>query len=512
MGSPLQGTSRLKRLHLESLESRHLLAGDTISDLTDVAAQEKIDSLKSYFDSVMVSSHSGLVDLSLLTATSGVHLYNLQLAVDGVVSMYEATGDRAVLDKALFYISNVMESASVIEGGIHENDGYLDWEVLAGDQAAARRQGSPLNDLRIGSAMSRLARVIHEDDRLQDDLELQEFGDDLTLFVDEQIVFKWLDARSLRFWLEEFYDNNEIWVGRASHMVTICHDMSRILGDASNCAGIQYVLANQFHDLLVVQPDGSYLWDAWKPFGRGFEHLSPDTSHENLVPIMVTRLAVDDVVFDSDDIHHLNNTFTKRIWNGRTDWEANAGVEDSPWFHNYIDGRDDSYRDYTHPVGGTPGMNGFVYDGWIRLGEFEPAAQLAGESLLAFVQNVGSNVNAVRQRNGSVFGKIALAGHLARNLRFAAYVTRTDAENPVATGDLAPSFETVASYILPGDANRDGAVSFADFLVLSAHFGTSGTDSLGGQQGDFDGDAAVGFSDFLVLAANFGESLNDDRT
>ena len=67
-------------------------------------------------------------------------------------------------------------------------------------------------------------------------------------------------------------------------------------------------------------------------------------------------------------------------------------------------------------------------------------------------------------------------------------------EEVVATfGDDA---ETIA-----GDANMDGAVSFADFLILSANFGS--TDAAFAD-GDFDDDGTVSFTDFLILSANFG--------
>jgi len=54
-----------------------------------------------------------------------------------------------------------------------------------------------------------------------------------------------------------------------------------------------------------------------------------------------------------------------------------------------------------------------------------------------------------------------------------------------------------------GDANLDGQVDFADFLVLSVGFGESGSWS----DGDFDGDGELAFSDFLLLADNFGKDL-----
>lgn len=53
-----------------------------------------------------------------------------------------------------------------------------------------------------------------------------------------------------------------------------------------------------------------------------------------------------------------------------------------------------------------------------------------------------------------------------------------------------------------GDADLNGAVEFADFLVLSNNFGADGVLWSGG---DFDIDGKVAFSDFLVLSGNFGQ-------
>lgn len=58
---------------------------------------------------------------------------------------------------------------------------------------------------------------------------------------------------------------------------------------------------------------------------------------------------------------------------------------------------------------------------------------------------------------------------------------------------------------LAGDANADGQVSFADFLLLSANFGKA---EVTWEQGDFDGDGGVSFADFLILSKNFGRTAN----
>ncbi len=57
---------------------------------------------------------------------------------------------------------------------------------------------------------------------------------------------------------------------------------------------------------------------------------------------------------------------------------------------------------------------------------------------------------------------------------------------------------------LPGDADGNNAVEFADFLILSSNFGK--TDAVF-DDGDFDGSGDVAFADFLILSQNFGTTL-----
>lgn len=58
---------------------------------------------------------------------------------------------------------------------------------------------------------------------------------------------------------------------------------------------------------------------------------------------------------------------------------------------------------------------------------------------------------------------------------------------------------------VPGDFDLNGKVEFADFLTLSANFGS--VDAHYGL-GDADCSSDVAFADFLVLSANFGKSLS----
>jgi hypothetical protein len=58
--------------------------------------------------------------------------------------------------------------------------------------------------------------------------------------------------------------------------------------------------------------------------------------------------------------------------------------------------------------------------------------------------------------------------------------------------------------VLPGDADADNDVDFADFVALANHFGQAGVDR---SQGDFDGDSDVDLGDFAILANHFGQRI-----
>jgi len=77
----------------------------------------------------------------------------------------------------------------------------------------------------------------------------------------------------------------------------------------------------------------------------------------------------------------------------------------------------------------------------------------------------------------------------------------SEGEN-VATQDLSP-LRSWFSSILPGDADLNGTVNFADFQALQNNYGQTGR---GWQSGDFDADGVVGFADFQLLQNNYGQS------
>ena len=63
-----------------------------------------------------------------------------------------------------------------------------------------------------------------------------------------------------------------------------------------------------------------------------------------------------------------------------------------------------------------------------------------------------------------------------------------------------------SSPLLPGDADGDGKVDFADLVILARNYGkTSGVTWV---DGDFNNDGSVGFDDLVIVARNYGKSVS----
>jgi MYXO-CTERM domain-containing protein len=71
-------------------------------------------------------------------------------------------------------------------------------------------------------------------------------------------------------------------------------------------------------------------------------------------------------------------------------------------------------------------------------------------------------------------------------------------------GDNVLFLKALTQVALPGDANTDATVAFADYQILEANFATG--PGMTWSQGDFNGDGYVTFADYQQLEANFGHS------
>jgi len=379
--------------------------------------------------------------------------YNLQFAMDGLLSMFEATDNRDFIEKCLIYSEHMKSTSRVLADPRSQwDDGLRDWigihdykEVING-QTVIRDIPNELDEFQVGTAMARTAHLILQSSELSD---LHPRALAIANFVRDHIYYKWLDSRKRRNFTLNTHRSTGIWSDKQTHNARMAWFLGQIYGnngmlDYARAVVLQF--PQHINDTMTAtRNDGTLIWDIADVNGNGkidvleqdkHWHAAPDTTHRNREAKMVVEF-FDRGVFDRDLLDGFVATFVKRIWNGKNTWTSSPDRFNSIWFHNYIDGWDGLYRDYCF---GSPsqeddedgdgikcdidedddwyGMNGHIYDGWVMLGQFDSRVYEIGDALFRFILAYDNlNINAIRQRNGSVYGRCALAGDLARDLK-----------------------------------------------------------------------------------------------
>lgn len=148
-------------------------------------------------------------------------------------------------------------------------------------------------------------------------------------------------------------------------------------------------------------------------------------------------------------------------------------------------------------------------------GEFDwfPVAPALNETgTIAFAASLDDGGQGIFTGSDPVADKVVAAG----DELFGSAVTSIRFESGLdEKGDIAFSYTlangisgiAVADLRLPADANDDGIVSLADFLILRANFGSGANVTY--DDGDFNEDGSVSLADFLILRANFGSGSGD---
>lgn len=432
-----------------------------------------ISELKSYFDSQHVLY---IADWDQDIATGHLDsnkLYNMQLVGDGYLSMYEATGDITLIEKCLVWCETTIANARVY--GTAQNpytpqwpasykDGYPDWL----DPTLLDGTPSLLNDLQFGTFMSRCAALIKLTPSLNAVYGTRASA--VSQWAYTNLLIKYLVSRKqYTLWIQRpnaslnHYSDKQIHMARMGVYLWLCgHGTTPVFSDGKNILEMAQAMALKLKNLLEPPlPGGEILWESnlvpainGVPVA-GHYHPFPDTGHRERearlimdfveLPARFPSLAPTITAFDQDDIDGVALTFVNFIWNGIEHFQDPRGIPiggNTVFFSNYIDGSQENFRDRKfvsagHPHDGTyDGFNGFVYNyGWICFGRYNDDAQRAGEALLSFIQSTpNSKENAIRQRNGSQWGKMCLPAHLALNLANRAETN----EPPVAVLSVDP--------------------------------------------------------------------------
>ncbi len=379
------------------------------------------------FDNIWNQNKNSFITQSLSGDSNDV--YSLEFLVDGLTSMYEATGNTTYIDNALMIVENEISTARPV--GADNRTGWL----------RPNGQSSFVDESRGAEYFSRLARVIKTNPQLNAVYGTR--ANNILMFVDQNILDKWLNDRSFG------YPTGWEWVSRIhtdppgtlsgyiqGHQILIALTVRNM--DAAGMTGPKHgnqswadlgnIVMSAYKSRLVVNPNGACTWDDGKFLWTDSKTGIIDTFHANEYPLAAITYYQDGVIMSSSDIQCLSKVFTRNVWNNKSDWSnPTQGPSGSIWFRNYINGADANFADQnyswvsqTHPLYQTyGGMSGIVYAGWCSLGQYDRESYQACHALYTFVTTYSdTSANPIINRNSAPIGKLALSAHLAKDLRY----------------------------------------------------------------------------------------------
>jgi len=334
---------------------------------------------------------------------SSATYYFTSYYLNGMLSAFEATGDEAVLRRALDVMDGMLaRSRDFREGGRT----YRVWGPFAVTADSALPRPLLHYTFQATVPLARAAALIRADPDLR--LRYGAAADRYVAFVDG-CVLDYFYRRQLDSqvpWLDP--DRFAIWNDNASNLALNAAFLCRATGAPTPCALAREIGAGFKRKLRPYKtgwiwenqtiPIGSDTDDT--PGSVGNQAGVPDVSHANREAFLMATLYEMGFVFGRADVERMAATLADTLWNGSLD---------SPSFANYLNGSDKAYRVYKQP-----GLNGSIYHGWALLGAYSPKAQRA---LLATLHaSLLGRTNPSLERNAKSYGGLlALAGHLLRN-------------------------------------------------------------------------------------------------
>ena len=321
------------------------------------------------------------------TAKSSIY-YTFQYVLAPTLNIFEVTGDNKYLERALAWAETMVSKAVIID-----KNGNRNWSGPWDSPYADNPISYLLNDFQGTTELARMARIVLTDSKLK-----AKYGSRAQViyeFVRNEIVEKHLWTRNgLPFFHATVTNRTRALSDKTVILMRILTDLYIVSGD-SKYGDLVKEFAKGFRKRLEPYK-GGLIWDR----GLGWEgHSSVDTAHANRYPHMVIDLYKAGTVFSLDDIKGMSKLLTRVIWN--------QSLTD-PHFNNFIDGSNGKYR------GRGPWGNGLIYTGWARLGEFDPEVQKVCEAVLEAI--LAGKKNPSLDYHNSTFGRLSLAGNLARNL------------------------------------------------------------------------------------------------
>ncbi len=308
---------------------------------------------KVLFDQEFSNPRRPAEDCEALSTSTGANQehYFFAYCIDGLVSMWRATGDNTYLDTTLRLIENTVADAKL------QPDGFRYWP---GPNAGSTY---PLWDSYYWRMVTHLLRVMNDSPALLATADYQARFDALLEFSTKDIWEKWLNKGAGNLYRSRTH--------MASHWARIGMDLFLITGDAKyrevfdNIShGTMVGYPSNLRDQFADNPDhpGAYTWS--QVWGASPSESIQDTSHAGAIVSFINAAADQQLYWTDDDVTALIKTLLDVIWDRALDGA----------YHQNVDGTDPTAGSFTGPYG-LPGSLGGRLHEWLHLGSHDPEIQ-----------------------------------------------------------------------------------------------------------------------------------------
>jgi hypothetical protein len=340
---------------------------------------------QSFFDTVSAANRSSFDSQAL--SGDGHTYYSFSYIIGGTLAMFEGTGDVKYLEQTMRWAETMISSAKIVDF-----QGRKNWSGPWSSQWASAPISYMLDDFQGSAELARLARVVLSDPDLK--AVYGSRAQAVYRFVKDHIVDKWLYARKTQSYFTTISnDQSKFYSDKTAFLVRMLLDLHLVDGNTAYAA-LAGDLLEAFVQRLDPYTNLSQIWDL------SVASTGLDTSHANRFPYMALDAYAAGIKIGDTHLSGLSNLFTRVIWDQSLS---------SPRFTNYSSG------DNSEAFGRTAWGNGQVYSGWVTLGAYDPAAQRVAEAVLAAI--IAGVKNPSLDYMSTVYGKVALAGFVTRNMR-----------------------------------------------------------------------------------------------
>lgn len=361
-------------------------AGTNTVDIQD----ERITTIAAAFDAEYRSKKTTISDWASLG--EGFNYYYLSNYLEGLISIFEATGNETYLQDLMQYADEMLADAKDLNG-----DGYLDYHTYyeSDGKIILNKPDVQLYDWRGFRPIARLMRVLGADSSLKAKYatSYQRYSD----FVRKHLVEKWSDKYSNKVLALPMYYEKEGLIHRVAHMGDILVDFYLADSSLMGLEGLSSVASGVKAQLRTGKND-SYEWNIlYKDNAaiiRDYSSISgvSDVSHASgTVSFIVAEAVQTQLVFNASDLDKLVNTLLLII-------RDETATDTQKWLRDFVDGGVSTVKPYSYGL-----VN--LADGWIKLGVYNSDVQRLMDLLFS------------KGKTGSY--RLQYLGNLAKNYQYA---------------------------------------------------------------------------------------------